>query len=246
MAGRTDSESIRVPYKNLMREAEVEMMVTDEPHHRINLNSSTSSSLRVPKGGRRPQPFTVGSTQTQTQYSFNAYSELRGRRRRTIRLGVVAFAFNSLYTDARNRTCPCGKRMHEGLSCKASVPLCGSTCDKMFSCGYHRRPEKCHRGECIETCRTFVIQYCWCGSLKNEVPCHQDLACEMKCQRLRDCVRHACKRMCCDGDCPPCSEICGRKLRCRNRKCPSPCIGEKHADDSTPDASCPESPVSQS
>ncbi|TQD83366.1 hypothetical protein C1H46_031076 [Malus baccata] len=121
------------------------------------------------------------------------------------------------------RTCPCGKRMHEGLSCKASVPLCGSTCDKMLSCGYHRCPERCHRGECIETCRTVVIKYCRCGSLKKEVPCHQDLACERKCQRLRDCGRHACKRRCCDGDCPPCSEICGRKLRCRNHKCPSPC-----------------------
>ncbi|KAM0984299.1 hypothetical protein ACFX14_011871 [Malus domestica] len=51
MAGRTDSESIRVPYKNLKREVEVEMMVTNEPHHRINLNSSTSSSSRVPNGG---------------------------------------------------------------------------------------------------------------------------------------------------------------------------------------------------
>ncbi|XP_008389503.1 sucrose transport protein SUC3 isoform X3 [Malus domestica] len=51
MAGRTDSESIRVPYRNLRREAEVEMMVTDEPHHRIDLNSSTSSSPRVPNGG---------------------------------------------------------------------------------------------------------------------------------------------------------------------------------------------------
>ncbi|XP_050119249.1 sucrose transport protein SUC3-like isoform X1 [Malus sylvestris] len=51
MAGRTDSESIRVPYRNLRREAEVEMMGTDEPHHRIDLNSSTSSSPRVPNGG---------------------------------------------------------------------------------------------------------------------------------------------------------------------------------------------------
>ncbi|KAM0965000.1 sucrose transport protein SUC3-like isoform X1 [Malus sylvestris] len=50
MAGRTDSESIRVPYRNLRRDAEVEMMVTDEPHHRIDLNSPTSSSPRVPNG----------------------------------------------------------------------------------------------------------------------------------------------------------------------------------------------------
>jgi NF-X1-type zinc finger protein NFXL1 len=49
------------------------------------------------------------------------------------------------------------------------------------------------------------------------------LACERKCQRVRDCARHACRRRCCDGECPPCSEICGKKLRCRNHKCQSPC-----------------------
>lgn len=67
------------------------------------------------------------------------------------------------------RTCPCGKTVHEGLSCKASVPLCGATCSKMLSCGYHRCPERCHRGQCIVTCRTVVIKSCRCGSLKKEV-----------------------------------------------------------------------------
>ncbi|WOK93733.1 hypothetical protein Cni_G02433 [Canna indica] len=50
-----------------------------------------------------------------------------------------------------------------------------------------------------------------------------DLVCERKCQQVRDCGRHACKRRCCGGDCPSCPEICGRKLRCNNHKCPSPC-----------------------
>ncbi|KAF2319120.1 hypothetical protein GH714_013449 [Hevea brasiliensis] len=40
---------------------------------------------------------------------------------------------------------------------------------------------------------------------------------------MRDCGRHACKRRCCDGDCPPCGEICGRRLPCKNHKCPAPC-----------------------
>lgn len=121
------------------------------------------------------------------------------------------------------RTCPCGKRVYEGMACDVSVPLCGATCDKMLSCGFHSCPERCHRGQCIETCRTVVIKGCRCGSLKKEVPCYQDLACERKCQKVRDCGRHACKRRCCDGDCPPCSEICGKRLRCKNHKCPSPC-----------------------
>ncbi|KAF9596944.1 hypothetical protein IFM89_014523 [Coptis chinensis] len=121
------------------------------------------------------------------------------------------------------RTCSCGKKKYEGMACDAVAPTCGSTCDKMLSCGFHRCPERCHRGSCVETCRTVVMKSCRCGSLKKEVPCYQALVCERKCQTVRDCGRHACRRRCCDGDCPPCSEICGRKLRCNNHKCPSPC-----------------------
>ncbi|KAH7853800.1 hypothetical protein Vadar_006754 [Vaccinium darrowii] len=121
------------------------------------------------------------------------------------------------------RSCPCGKRVYEGMACDVLVPLCGATCGKMLSCGYHRCPERCHRGPCVETCRVVVLKSCRCGSLKKEVPCCQDLACERKCQTLRDCGRHACKRRCCDGDCPPCSEVCDRRLRCKNHKCPAPC-----------------------
>ncbi|KAL1336821.1 hypothetical protein HN51_031246 [Arachis hypogaea] len=121
------------------------------------------------------------------------------------------------------RACPCGKRVYEGMPCDVTVPLCGATCDKMLSCRYHRCPERCHRGACVETCRTVVKKSCRCGSLRKDVPCYQDLWCERKCQRMRDCGRHACKRKCCDGDCPPCSEVCDRRLRCKNHKCPSPC-----------------------
>ncbi|GAB4831946.1 NF-X1-type zinc finger protein nfxl2 [Ancistrocladus abbreviatus] len=121
------------------------------------------------------------------------------------------------------RTCPCGKRVYEGMACDVVVPLCGATCDKKLSCQIHRCPERCHRGPCIETCRIVITKSCRCGSLKKQVPCYQDLVCERKCLRERDCGRHACKRRCCDGNCPPCSEICGRKLRCKNHKCPSPC-----------------------
>ncbi|KAH7677878.1 NF-X1-type zinc finger protein NFXL1 protein [Dioscorea alata] len=121
------------------------------------------------------------------------------------------------------RTCPCGKKEYKGVSCDVNVPTCGSTCEKLLSCGLHRCPERCHRGPCVETCRTVLIKSCRCGSLKKEVPCYQDLVCERKCQRTRDCGKHACRRRCCDGSCPPCPEICGRKLRCNNHKCHSPC-----------------------
>ncbi|KAH9767110.1 NF-X1-type zinc finger protein NFXL2 [Citrus sinensis] len=141
------------------------------------------------------------------------------------------------------RTCPCGKRVYEGMSCDVAVPLCGATCDKMLSCRIHRCHDRCHRGPCIETCRMVIAKLCRCRSLKKECKfrCNAltdtqvcsltyvdvckitDLVCERKCQRMRDCGRHACKRRCCNGDCPPCSEICGKRLLCKNHKCPSPC-----------------------
>ncbi|EEF29002.1 nuclear transcription factor, X-box binding, putative [Ricinus communis] len=121
------------------------------------------------------------------------------------------------------RTCPCGKKVYEGIACDIVVPVCGATCDKTLSCGLHKCHERCHRGQCIETCRLVVTKSCRCGGFRKEVPCYQDLVCERKCQTMRDCGRHACRRRCCDGDCPPCAEICGKRLRCKNHKCPSPC-----------------------
>lgn len=48
MAGKSDSVSIRVPYKNLRNDssaAEVELVNVDEPRHRIDLNSPRSEHL---------------------------------------------------------------------------------------------------------------------------------------------------------------------------------------------------------
>ncbi|KAF5730737.1 sucrose transport protein SUC3 isoform X1 [Tripterygium wilfordii] len=43
MAGKSDSVSIRVPYRNLKKDVEVEMVGVDEPAHRVELNSPSSS-----------------------------------------------------------------------------------------------------------------------------------------------------------------------------------------------------------
>ncbi|KAL5975027.1 hypothetical protein ACLOJK_031703 [Asimina triloba] len=66
------------------------------------------------------------------------------------------------------RTCPCGKKEHVGLACDVPARTCGSTCEKMLSCGLHQCPERCHRGRCAETCRTVVVKSCRCGGLKKE------------------------------------------------------------------------------
>lgn len=59
MAGKTDSVTIRVPYRNL-KEVELEMVGLDEPNNRIELNSShpspSSSSHGVPNGNPDPSP----------------------------------------------------------------------------------------------------------------------------------------------------------------------------------------------
>ncbi|KAF3431432.1 hypothetical protein FNV43_RR26163 [Rhamnella rubrinervis] len=59
MAGKTDSVTIRVPYRNL-KEAELEMVGLDEPNNRIELNSShpspSSSSHGVPNGNTGLSP----------------------------------------------------------------------------------------------------------------------------------------------------------------------------------------------
>lgn len=42
------------------------------------------------------------------------------------------------------------------------------------------------------------------------------------CATNGECVR-CCRRRCCDGNCPPCEEVCNRKLRCGNHRCPATC-----------------------
>ena len=67
------------------------------------------------------------------------------------------------------RTCPCGKRHYEGVSCDVVVPTCGSSCDKLLSCKIHRCSERCHQGACLEICRNVISKFCRCGGLKKEV-----------------------------------------------------------------------------
>lgn len=121
------------------------------------------------------------------------------------------------------RPCPCGKKVTEGLSCEDPTPTCGGTCDKQLPCGQHRCAERCHAGPCSDVCRAMTAKKCACGHLQKEVPCCESLRCQRKCPNVRNCGRHACRRRCCDGECPPCQEECGRLLKCRNHRCKAPC-----------------------
>lgn len=125
---------------------------------------------------------------------------------------------------ATSRTCPCGKTKSDaGLECGAAVPPCGATCDKLLPCGLHRCSERCHSGDCPVTCRQPVEKTCRCGSTTRTVQCSEELRCERRCTRMRSCDRHPCKRRCCDGTCPPCTETCNRRRRCGTHRCLGPC-----------------------
>eukprot|EP00048_Salpingoeca_helianthica_P008215 m.120068 g.120068 ORF g.120068 m.120068 type:complete len:802 (-) comp14545_c0_seq3:58-2463(-) len=123
---------------------------------------------------------------------------------------------------SQKRTCPCGKSASQ-LPCTEDVPSCGDTCGLMLSCGLHRCVARCHQGPC-SPCLQESEKQCRCGQTRKRMACSKLLLCERRCEALRQCGRHACRRKCCTGrDCPPCEEVCGRKLQCQNHKCQSPC-----------------------
>eukprot|EP00035_Acanthoeca_spectabilis_P008164 m.149377 g.149377 ORF g.149377 m.149377 type:complete len:832 (+) comp14234_c1_seq4:685-3180(+) len=123
---------------------------------------------------------------------------------------------------ADNRSCPCG-RVKSTAPCSEEVPLCGATCGKPLPCG-HRCPDRCHQGEC-GPCHQMARKTCRCGGLSKDAPCSsKPLLCARKCGVPKQCGRHACKRKCCDGsNCPPCEEVCNRRLPCGQHKCQAPC-----------------------
>ncbi|KAK9820436.1 hypothetical protein WJX72_010343 [[Myrmecia] bisecta] len=110
------------------------------------------------------------------------------------------------------RSCPCGKVAYTNLRCDEEAPTCGSTCDQLLPCGEHRCAERCHTGPCSATCRAITIKSCACGRTQKQAPCFENFRCERRCTNMKPCGRHQCKRRCCDGNCQPCEEVCGRRL----------------------------------
>ena len=126
------------------------------------------------------------------------------------------------------RKCPCGKTSVSGLSCDVEMtPSCFETCEKLLSCNEHKCFQRCHTGDC-GACRETVTVRCRCGAKQKSVLCCQaqagQVTCETKCQKMKSCGRHPCKKKCCPGDnCPPCDQVCNRPLSCGKHKCQSRC-----------------------
>lgn len=121
------------------------------------------------------------------------------------------------------RTCPCGKSKEVILPCSIDVPTCEDTCGKSLGCSNgHKCSRRCHYDDCGQ-CLDLVLKTCRCGKKAKKIACSRTYACNIKCQKLRDCSIHQCRRMCCDGNCPACEHICSKTLQCKRHKCQLMC-----------------------
>lgn len=113
--------------------------------------------------------------------------------------------------------CGCGRTSRVLLCSTHQLLQCDSTCEKDLSCGKHSCQMKCHQGEC-GLCDKTVLQTCFCGNNTQEVPCRVNVAdeycCGNVCNKLLDCGRHRCQKICHVESCEPCSLTPERVTTC--------------------------------
>jgi hypothetical protein len=44
-------------------------------------------------------------------------------------------------------------------------------------------------------CRQIINKTCRCGRIEKEVPCSYELLCENKCNKMKQCKKHKCKKL---------------------------------------------------
>ena len=139
-------------------------------------------------------------------------------------------------TPARVPTCPCGRTRLVGEKARAvctdEIPVCGSVCDKILSCGPPSAPHQCradcHLGPCPPCPLTTTVK-CRCGYMDQDLPCVEmtsradDARCGRRCQKKRSCGRHKCGELCCIRLEHPCPLICNKLLSCRLHNCQDNC-----------------------
>lgn len=79
------------------------------------------------------------------------------------------------------------------LACTVATPTCGQSCDKLLSCGVHRCTRVCHHGNCGQCVQVRDIS-CRCGRRNKTLVCSTSWVCDYKCQKMRACQSHVCKR----------------------------------------------------
>ena len=80
------------------------------------------------------------------------------------------------------------------LPCIMDTPTCDDSCDALLTCGRHHCTRRCHHGDCGQ-CIQVCERLCRCGKRRKCLPCaREEWLCESKCQRLRNCQNHSCRR----------------------------------------------------
>ncbi len=80
------------------------------------------------------------------------------------------------------------------LPCTMDTPTCGDSCDALLTCGRHHCTRPCHHGDC-GLCIQVNEKSCRCGKRRKSLPCSlEEWLCENRCQRLRNCQNHSCRR----------------------------------------------------
>ena len=117
--------------------------------------------------------------------------------------------------------CFCGKQTKR-MPCSVAPRSqfnCENPCGRILNCLKHECQDTCHQGPCGNCDEDFTIK-CFCEKEERTVKCGtKKFVCNNICNKLLDCGKHKCQKVCHDGQCQPCQKVpsrvkfcpCGRK-----------------------------------
>ncbi|XP_063701227.1 NF-X1-type zinc finger protein NFXL1-like [Culicoides brevitarsis] len=122
-------------------------------------------------------------------------------------------------------SCECGKSPLKTIRCFEKKWNCFKPCGKKLECG-HFCEDLCH--ETCPPCTKTRVQTCSCGSKTEKLPCFKGtLKCTKICDKNYSCGVHKCKKICCDGNCGPCSVGLSMTCPCGKQKFTGSCENSK-------------------
>ncbi|ESO86262.1 hypothetical protein LOTGIDRAFT_129545 [Lottia gigantea] len=135
------------------------------------------------------------------------------------------------YGKHSSREVLCGSSEDQEISYSCSHP-----CNRILECGNHRCELECHPGDC-PPCPLLPdqIKHCPCGRTlitdltdEKRTSCLAPLpTCDKICKKQLKCGtqdrKHVCKKVCHEGDCPPCEGYSKLKCVCKNIEKSIPC-----------------------
>ncbi|XP_058119829.1 NF-X1-type zinc finger protein NFXL1 [Anopheles ziemanni] len=124
----------------------------------------------------------------------------------------------------------CGKHPCNRKCCDGQCPECDKVCGKTLPCGKHKCTSLCHQGLCYPCNQKSAVK-CRCGGTSIEVQCGREKKanapkCKLPC-RIHSKCHHQNPHDCHQGECPPCTQLCGQPNDTTN--CEHPCEARCHA-----------------